>query len=71
MKDNGGSGGINERQVYANACDELYPINQNTFDCPYGSAVCEPSKNLSYGMASNSWSFFKNNCIFRNLLQVF
>ena len=55
MKDNGGdgSGGINERQVYANACGELYPTNQNTFDCPYGSAVCEPSKNLSYGMASN------------------
>ena len=54
MTENGGDGSssINERQVYANACGELYPTNQNTFDCPYGSAVCEPSKNLSYGTAT-------------------
>ena len=49
MKENGGDEKQQNREVEVNFCAEIFPGEFS--GCPFGSAVCEPSKKLSYGSA--------------------
>jgi hypothetical protein len=49
MTENGGDAHETERIVLLNMCAEIFPSKDS--NCPYGSAVCEPSKGISYGSA--------------------